>query len=246
MPLLDFKMSDLVDVGAHFGHKTHRWNPKMQPYIFDTRQGVHILDMTQTVVCLQRAMKAACDVVAQNGRILFVGTKRQAIKPIAESAVRCSQYYVNHRWLGGMMTNWKTVANSIKRLEEVEKKLEEGEAGLTKKEILNQQREYDKLQRTLGGVRSMGGVPDMLFVVDTNHEVIAIQEANRLGIPVIAIIDSDSNPEGVSYPIPGNDDSASAVSFYCDLMAKAALQGVEASTNQMLDEEKEEKEEALE
>ena len=222
-------MSDLVQVGAHFGHKTYRWNPKMSPYIFDTREGVHILDMTQTVPCLQIAMAAIQDIVARNGRVLFVGTKRQAAKPVAESAVRASQYFVNHRWLGGMLTNWKTVANSIKRLEEVEEKLEAEESGLTKKETLNQQREYDKLQRTLGGVRSMGGVPDMLFIIDTNHEAIAVKEAQRLNIPIVAIIDSDSNPEGITYPIPGNDDSLAAVNFYCDMMAKAALQGLEVS-----------------
>lgn len=229
MALPSIKMSDLVDVGAHFGHKTYRWNPKMSPYIFDTRQGVHILDMTQTVPCLQRAMEAMEDIVARNGRVLFVGTKRQASKPIAEVAGRCSQHYVNHRWLGGMLTNWKTVANSIKRLEEVEKTLAEEGSGLTKKEVLTQQRECDKLQKILGGVRTMGEVPDMLFVVDTNHEAIAIKEAQRLSIPVIAIIDSDSDPDGITYPIPGNDDSTSAVNFYCDMMAQAALQGIEKS-----------------
>ncbi len=229
MNLPDVKMSDLVQVGAHFGHKTYRWNPKMSPYIFDTRSGIHILDMTQTVPRLKEAMAAIQDIVARNGRVLFVGTKRQASKPIAEAAQRSLQHYVNHRWLGGMLTNWKTVANSIKRLEEVEKKLEDENTGFTKKELLNQKNEYDKLQKTLGGVRSMGGTPDMLFIIDTNHEAIAVKEAKRLGIPIVAIVDSDSDPEDITYPIPGNDDSSAAVRFYCEMMATAALQGIEAS-----------------
>jgi len=229
VPLPNITMSDLVNVGAHFGHKTHRWNPKMQPYIFDTRQGVHILDMTQTVPRFYEAMRAVNDIVARNGCVLFVGTKRQASKPIAEAAERCMQHYVNHRWLGGMLTNWKTIANSIKRFDQLEQELAAEDTGLTKKELLNKQREYDKLLRALGGVRNMGGLPDMLFVIDTNREMIAVQEARRLGIPVIAIIDSDSDPDAITYPVPGNDDSASAVAFYCDKIAQAALQGLEAS-----------------
>ena len=222
-------INDLVGAGAHLGHKTHRWNPKMQPYIFDERNGLHILDMTQTVPMLYRVMSEVRDVVSKNGRVLFVGTKRQASRAVADSAELCSQYYVNHRWLGGMMTNWKTVANSIKRLEALEEELAAEDSGLTKKEQLNKQREYDKLIRGLGGVRTMGGLPDILFVIDTNIEKIAVREANRLKIPVAAIIDSNSSPEGITYPIPGNDDATNAVKFYCDLIAQAALQGLEAS-----------------
>ncbi len=228
MNLPTCNISDLVDAGAHLGHKKHRWNPKMQPYIFDSRDGVHILDMTQTVPMLYRVMSKVRELVAKNGRILFVGTKRQASRAVADAADLCSQYYVNHRWLGGMLTNWKTVANSIKRLEALEEELAAEDSGLTKKEQLNKQHEYDKLVRGLGGVRDMGGLPDLLFVIDTNIEKIAVQEANRLKIPVAAIIDSNSNPDGITYPIPGNDDATNAVKFYCDLIAQAALQGWEA------------------
>ncbi len=229
MNLPTCNISDLVKAGAHLGHKTHRWNPKMRPYIFDERNGVHILDMTQTVPMFYRVMSHVRDVVSKNGRVLFVGTKRQASRATADAADMCSQYYVNHRWLGGMLTNWKTVANSIKRLEALEEELASEETGLTKKEQLNKQREYDKLIRALGGVRNMGGLPDVLFVIDTNIEKIAVQEANRLKIPVAAILDSNSNPMGITYPIPGNDDATNAVKFYCDLIAQAALQGLEAS-----------------
>ena len=229
MSLPEFTMGDLVKAGAHFGHKAHRWNPKMRPYIFDTRQGIHILDMTQTVPCFYQAMRAVSDIVSRNGRVLFVGTKRQASRPIAEAAERSMQYYVNHRWLGGMLTNWKTIAHSIKRLDHLEQELANEQTGLTKKELLNKQREYDKLLRALGGVRKMGGLPDLLFVIDTNREVIAVKEAARLGIPVAAIIDSDSDPDQITYPVPGNDDSATAVQFYCDMMAQAALDGLELS-----------------
>ncbi|MBM3582385.1 MAG: 30S ribosomal protein S2 [Alphaproteobacteria bacterium] len=230
MALPAFTMRQLLEAGVHFGHNTRRWNPKMAPYLFGVRNGIHVIDLGQTVPLLHQAMVAVRDVVAAGGRVLFVGTKRQASDKIAEAAKRCGQHYVNHRWLGGMLTNWRTISNSIKRLRDLDQKLEKPEAvtGLTKKEQLNLQRERNKLERALGGIKEMGGLPDILFVIDTNKEQIAIAEARKLGIPVVAIIDSNSDPEGITYPVPGNDDALRAVTLYCDLMVGSVLDGIQA------------------
>ncbi len=225
--LPQFTMRQLLEAGVHFGHQTHRWNPKMQKFLFGTRNKIHIIDLSQTVPLLHQAVVAASDVVAQGGRVLFVGTKRQASDAIANGAKRCAQYYVNHRWLGGMLTNWKTITNSIKRLRYLEDLVAGEGQGFTKKEMLHLTRERDKLELELGGIKDMGGVPDILFVIDTNKESIAIAEAKKLKIPVIAVIDSNSNPDGVTYPIPGNDDAGRAITLYCDLMARAAIDGIE-------------------
>jgi small subunit ribosomal protein S2 len=227
MAMPSFSMRQLLEAGVHFGHHTRRWNPKMAPYIFGVRNNVHILDLEQSVPMLHRALQAARDVVAGGGRVLFVGTKRQASEKIAESAKRCGQYYVNHRWLGGMLTNWKTISNSIKRLRDLDEQLEAGGVGLTKKEQLQRTRERDKLERALGGIKEMGGRPDILFIIDTNKEDIAVAEATKLGIPVIAVVDSNSDPEGITYPIPGNDDALRAIAMYLDLMADSVLDGLQ-------------------
>ena len=227
MALPDVTMRQLLEAGVHFGHTTRRWNPKMGPYIFGKRNGVHILDLEQTVPLLRQALVFVRDVVAGGGRVLFVGTKRQASEKIAESAKRCGQYYVNHRWLGGMLTNWKTISQSIKRLHEAEEALKEGEAGLTKKELLKLTRQRDKLERALGGIKEMGGLPDVLFVIDTNKEHIAVAEAKVLSIPVIAILDSNSDPDGITHPVPGNDDAIRAIGMYCDLISGAVLAGIQ-------------------
>jgi small subunit ribosomal protein S2 len=227
MSLPDFSMRQLLEAGVHFGHQAHRWNPKMGEYIFGTRNNIHIVDLAQTVPMMHRALQAVSDTVAKGGRILFVGTKRQAQDAIADAAKRCAQYYVNSRWLGGTLTNWKTISGSIQRLRKLDEMLNSGEAaGYTKKERLTMQRERDKLDRSLGGIKDMGGVPDMLFVIDTNKEDIAIKEAQRLGIPVAAVVDTNCDPAGISYVVPGNDDAARAVSLYCDLIAKAAIDGI--------------------
>jgi len=231
MALPDYNMRQLLEAGVHFGHQTHRWNPKMAPYIFGGRNGIHVLDLAQTVPLLHQALVAVRDVVASGGRVLFVGTKRQAAEPIARHAIQCAQYYMNSRWLGGTLTNWQTISNSIKRLRELETLLEgEGAGGLTKKEILNLTREHSKLELALGGIKEMGGVPELMFVVDTNKEAIAIAEAKTLGIPVIAILDSNCNPDGIDYPIPGNDDASRAIELYCDLISKAVIAGIEQSS----------------
>jgi len=222
-----FTMRQLLEAGVHFGHQTHRWNPKMHDYLFGTRNKIHIIDLSKTVPLLHQAVVVASDVVAQGGRILFVGTKRQASDAIADAAKRCAQYYVNHRWLGGMLTNWKTITNSIKRLRYLEELVAGEGQGFTKKELLQLTRERDRLEQELGGIKDMGGVPDLLFVIDTNKEAIAIAEALKLKIPVIAVIDSNSNPDGVTYPIPGNDDAGRAITLYCDLIARAAIDGIE-------------------
>ena len=220
-------MRQLLEAGVHFGHRTRRWNPKMAPYLFGVRNGIHIIDLQQTVPMLHAAMMAVRGAVAAGGRVLFVGTKRQATENVAESAKRCGQYYVNHRWLGGMMTNWRTISNSIKRLRVVEEQIDDENIGLTKKELLRLTRERDKLERALGGIKEMGGLPDILFVIDTNKEAIAVAEAKKLGIPIVAVVDSNSDPEGVDFPIPGNDDAIRAVSLYCDLMLGAVLDGIQ-------------------
>lgn len=229
MALPDFTMRQLLEAGVHFGHQTHRWNPKMQGFLFGVRNNIHIIDLGQTVPLLHQALLAIRDVVAQGGRVLFVGTKRQASDPIAESAKRCAQYYVNHRWLGGTLTNWQTISNSIRRLRQIDETLNAGAVGLTKKEQLNLSRERDKLERSLGGIKDMGGLPDIMFVIDTNKEAIAIQEARKLNIPVVAIVDSNCDPDDINYPIPGNDDAARAISIYCDLIARAVIDGLGAS-----------------
>lgn len=230
MALPDFSMRQLLEAGVHFGHQAHRWNPKMDQYIFGTRSNIHIVDLAQTVPMLHRALQAVSDTVAKGGRILFVGTKRQAQDAIADAAKRCAQYYVNSRWLGGTLTNWKTISGSISRLRKLDEMLASGEAGgYTKKERLTMQRERDKLDRSLGGIKDMGGVPDLIFVIDTNKEDIAIKEAQRLNIPVAAIVDTNCDPAGITYVVPGNDDASRAVSLYCDLIAKAAIDGIARS-----------------
>ena len=220
-------MRQLLEAGVHFGHQTSRWNPKMNSYLFGVRSGVHIIDLQQTVPLLYRALEFVHEIAAKGGRVLFVGTKRQAAVPIAEAAGRCGQYYVNHRWLGGMLTNWKTISNSISRLKKLDDQLSEENLGLTKKELLNLTREREKLDRSLGGIREMGGLPDVVVVIDTNKEEIAVHEANKLNIPVIAIIDSNSNPQGIQYPIPGNDDATRAIITYCELIAQSILSGLQ-------------------
>ncbi|MCG8511856.1 MAG: 30S ribosomal protein S2, partial [Rhodospirillales bacterium] len=227
MALPAFSMRQLLEAGVHFGHNTRRWNPKMDQYIFGVRAGIHIIDLQQTVPMLYRAMKAVEDVVSSGGRVLFVGTKRQASGKIAESASKCGQYFVNHRWLGGMMTNWRTISNSIKQLRTLEEQLDGEVQGLTKKELLRLTREREKLNRALGGIKEMGGLPDILFVIDTNKESIAVAEANKLGIPVVAVLDSNSNPDGIDYPIPGNDDAIRAINMYCELMVGSVLSGIQ-------------------
>lgn len=227
MAVPTFSMRQLLEAGVHFGHTTRRWNPKMKPFLFGERNGVHIIDLEQTVPMLGRMLEAVRGVAAGGGRILFVGTKRTAQEIVADAAGRCGQYYVNHRWLGGMLTNWKTISNSIKRLKEMETQLEQGVTGLTKREQLNLQRDKDKLERALGGIKEMGGLPDLIFVIDTNKESIAIQEARTLNIPVAAIIDSNSDPDGVAFPVPGNDDAMRAISLYCDLVVGAVLDGLQ-------------------
>lgn len=221
-----FTMRQLLEAGVHFGHNTRRWNPRMKPFLFGVRNNVHIIDLEQTVPMLARALEALRDTAAKGGRVLFVGTKRQAQGKIAESAKKCGQYYVNHRWLGGMLTNWKTVSQSIKRLREIEEKLERG-TGFTKREQLQLTREVGKLELALGGIKEMGGLPDILFVIDTNKESIAVQEAQRLGIPVVAVIDSNSSPDGITFPIPGNDDALRAIETYCDLAVASVLEGLQ-------------------
>ncbi|WP_020178219.1 30S ribosomal protein S2 [Methylopila sp. M107] len=226
MALPDFTMRQLLEAGVHFGHQAHRWNPKMSQYIFGARNNIHIIDLAQTVPMLHRALQAVSDVVAGGGRVLIVGTKRQAAEVVADSARRSAQYFVNSRWLGGMLTNWKTISGSIQRLRKLEEMLAGEAHGFTKKERLTLSRERDKLEKTLGGIKDMGGLPNLIFVIDTNKEQIAVQEARRLGIPVAAILDTNSDPEGITYPIPGNDDAGRALALYGDLIARAAIDGI--------------------
>ena len=227
MAMPEFTMRQLLEAGVHFGHHTKRWNPKMSPYIFGVRNGIHIIDLQQTMPMLYAALSAIREVTAAGGRILFVGTKRQASDLIADAAGRCGQYFVNHRWLGGTLTNWKTITASIQRLRDLDETLDTEESGLTKKELLGLTREREKLQRALGGIKEMGGLPDILFVVDTNKESIAIKEAKKLNIPVVGIIDSNSDPDGISYAIPGNDDAIRSIALYCDLVSRAVLDGLQ-------------------
>jgi small subunit ribosomal protein S2 len=229
-------MQQLIEAGAHFGHQTHRWNPRMKPYIFGARNGVHIIDLSQTVPLFARALEFVAATVRAGGKVLFVGTKRQAQSPIADAARASGQYYVNHRWLGGMLTNWKTISGSIKRMKSIEEQLSGDVSGLTKKEILDLTRKHEKLQNSLGGIRDMGGIPDVMFVIDANMEELAIKEANVLGIPVIAILDTNVDPSGIAFPVPGNDDASRAVRLYCDAVAKAASKGgVEAVADSGVD-----------
>jgi small subunit ribosomal protein S2 len=234
MALPDYSMRQLLEAGVHFGHQAHRWNPKMASYIFGARNNIHIIDLAQSVPMLHRALQAVSDTVANGGRILFVGTKRQAQDAIAESAKKSAQYFVNSRWLGGTLTNWKTISNSIKRLRKLDEMLASNESqGYTKKERLTLQRERDKLDRALGGIKDMGGLPDLLFVIDTNKEDIAIKEARRLGVPVAAVVDTNCDPDGITYVVPGNDDASRAISLYCDLVAKAAIDGISRAQGEM-------------
>jgi len=228
MALPEFSMRTLLEAGAHFGHQTHRWNPKMKRYIFGSRSNIHIIDLSQTMPLFHQALVAVRDVAAKGGRVLFVGTKRQAAGPVAEAATRCAQYYMNNRWLGGTLTNWRTVSGSIARLRELETIVGAGGEGRNKKELLTLQREKDRLELSLGGIKDMGSVPDIMFVIDTNKEAIAIQEARKLNIPIIAILDTNSDPDGITYPVPGNDDAARAIQTYCDLIADAVLDGLAA------------------
>jgi len=234
MALPEYSMRQLLEAGVHFGHQAHRWNPKMGEYIFGTRNNIHIIDLAQSVPMLHRALQAVSDTVAKGGRILFVGTKRQAQDAVADAAKRCAQYYVNSRWLGGTLTNWKTISGSISRLRKLEEMLNSNEAGgYTKKERLELQRERDKLDRALGGIKDMGGLPDLLFVIDTNKEDIAIKEARRLSVPVAAVVDTNCNPDGITYVVPGNDDASRAITLYCDLVAKAAIDGISRAQGEM-------------
>lgn len=228
MTLPAFNMRQLLEAGVHFGHQSHRWNPKMQPFIYGARNNIHILDLTQTVPMLHQALLKISDTVAGGGRVLFVATKRQASDAIADAAKRSAQYYINHRWPGGTLTNWKTISTSIRRLRQLDDILADPQ-GRTKKEILTLQRERDTLEKERGGIKEMGGVPDLLFVIDTNKEKIAIQEARKLGIPIVAIVDTNCDPDGIDFPIPGNDDAGRALTLYCDLVARAALDGLERS-----------------
>ena len=225
MAMPEFSMRQLLEAGVHFGHQTRRWNPKMQSYIFGVRNNVHIIDLQQTVPLLAQALQAIREVTSQGGRVLFVGTKRQAQEPLAQAARACGQHFVNHRWLGGMLTNWKTISNSIKRLKTLEEQLSGDTAGLTKKEVLQLTRERDKLELSLGGIRDMGGIPDVMFVIDVNKEELAVKEANVLGIPVVAILDSNVDPHGIAFPVPGNDDASRAIRLYCDAVREAATKG---------------------
>jgi small subunit ribosomal protein S2 len=228
MALPDYSMRQLLEAGVHFGHHTRRWNPKMAPYIFGVRNGIHIIDLEQTVPLLRQGLEAVREVVAGGGRVLLVGTKRQAQEAVTEAAKRCGQYYVNYRWLGGMLTNFKTMSLSIRRLREFDERIVNEQSGLTKRELLELTRARDKLERALGGIKEMGGLPDILFVIDTNKEAIAVAEANTLHLPVVAILDSNSSPDKIAYPIPGNDDAMRAIHLYCDLVSNAVLDGLQA------------------
>ena len=228
MALPEFTMRQLLEAGVHFGHQTQRWNPKMGQFIYGARNGIHIMDLTQTVPLLDAALNVIRETVAKNGRVLFVGTKRQAAGPIADAAEKCAQYYMNHRWLGGTLTNWNTVSQSINRLKSIDEQAAQGFDGLTKKERLGMERDQGKLQASLGGIAEMGGRPDLLFIIDVKKEALAVAEAQKLGIPIVAVVDTNCSPDGIDYPIPGNDDAARAISLYCDLAARAALDGMSA------------------
>ena len=243
MSLPEFSMKELLEAGVHFGHQTHRWNPKMKDFIYGEHNNIHIIDLSQTMGMLKNALGAVREVTQSGGRILFVGTKRQASEIISESASQCAQYYVNHRWLGGTLTNWKTISNTIARLKSIQETLDEEEsAGLTKKELLKLTRERDKLELSIGGIKNMGSLPDLIFVIDTVREQIAIKEANKLNIPIAAIIDTNCDPEGITYPIPGNDDSTKSIKLYCDLVSQAALDGISIQSQKVQEETQDKKE----
>ena len=243
MSLPEFSMKELLEAGVHFGHQTHRWNPKMKDFIYGEHNNIHIIDLSQTMGMLKNALGAVREVTQSGGRILFVGTKRQASETISESASQCAQYYVNHRWLGGTLTNWKTISNTIARLKSIQETLDEEEsAGLTKKELLKLTRERDKLELSIGGIKNMGSLPDLIFVIDTVREQIAIKEANKLNIPIAAIIDTNCDPEGITYPIPGNDDSTKSIKLYCDLISQAALDGISIQSQKVQEETQDKKE----
>lgn len=243
MSLPEFSMKELLEAGVHFGHQTHRWNPKMKGFIYGEHNNIHIIDLSQTMGMLKNALGAVREVTQSGGRILFVGTKRQASETISESASQCAQYYVNHRWLGGTLTNWKTISNTIARLKSIQETLDEEEsAGLTKKELLKLTRERDKLELSIGGIKNMGSLPDLIFVIDTVREQIAIKEANKLNIPIAAIIDTNCDPEGITYPIPGNDDSTKSIKLYCDLISQAALDGISIQSQKVQEETQDKKE----
>jgi len=243
LSLPEFSMKELLEAGVHFGHQTHRWNPKMKDFIYGEHNNIHIIDLSQTMGMLKNALGAVKEVTQSGGRILFVGTKRQASETISESASQCAQYYVNHRWLGGTLTNWKTISNTIARLKSIQETLDEEEsAGLTKKELLKLTRERDKLELSIGGIKNMGSLPDLIFVIDTVREQIAIKEANKLNIPIAAIIDTNCDPEGITYPIPGNDDSTKSIKLYCDLVSQAVLDGISIQSQKVQEENQEKKE----
>ena len=243
MSLPEFSMKELLEAGVHFGHQTHRWNPKMKDFIYGEHNNIHIIDLSQTMGMLKNALGAVREVTQSGGRILFVGTKRQASETISESASQCAQYYVNHRWLGGTLTNWRTISNTIARLKSIQETLDEEEsAGLTKKELLKLTRERDKLELSIGGIKDMGSLPDLIFVIDTVREQIAIKEANKLNIPIAAIIDTNCDPEGITYPIPGNDDSTKSIKLYCDLVSKAVLEGISIQSQKVQEENQDNKE----
>jgi len=246
LSLPEFSMKELLEAGVHFGHQTHRWNPKMKDFIYGEHNNIHIIDLSQTMGMLKNALGAVREVTQSGGRILFVGTKRQASETISESASQCAQYYVNHRWLGGTLTNWKTISNTIARLKSIQETLDEEEsAGLTKKELLKLTRERDKLELSIGGIKNMGSLPDLIFVIDTVREQIAIKEANKLSIPIAAIIDTNCDPEGITYPIPGNDDSTKSIKLYCDLVSQAALDGISIQSQKVQEETQDKKEKPL-
>jgi len=243
LSLPEFSMKELLEAGVHFGHQTHRWNPKMKDFIYGEHNNIHIIDLSQTMGMLKNALGAVREVTQSGGRILFVGTKRQASETISESASQCAQYYVNHRWLGGTLTNWKTISNTIARLKSIQETLDDEEsAGLTKKELLKLTRERDKLELSIGGIKNMGSLPDLIFVIDTVREQIAIKEANKLNIPIAAIIDTNCDPEGITYPIPGNDDSSKSIKLYCDLVSQAALDGISIQSQKVQEETQDKKE----
>ena len=243
MSLPEFSMKELLEAGVHFGHQTHRWNPKMKDFIYGEHNNIHIIDLSQTMGMLKNALGAVREVTQSGGRILFVGTKRQASETISESASQCAQYYVNHRWLGGTLTNWKTISNTIARLKSIQETLDDEEsAGLTKKELLKLTRERDKLELSIGGIKNMGSLPDLIFVIDTVREQIAIKEANKLNIPIAAIIDTNCDPDGITYPIPGNDDSSKSIKLYCDLVSQAALDGISIQSQKVQEETQDKKE----
>ena len=246
MSLPEFSMKELLEAGVHFGHQTHRWNPKMKDFIYGEHNNIHIIDLSQTMGMLKNALGAVREVTQSGGRILFVGTKRQASETISESASQCAQYYVNHRWLGGTLTNWKTISNTIARLKSIQETLDEEESAcLTKKELLKLTRERDKLELSIGGIKNMGSLPDLIFVIDTVREQIAIKEANKLNIPIAAIIDTSCDPEGITYPIPGNDDSTKSIKLYCDLVSQAALDGISIQSQKVQEETQDKKEKPL-